>query len=72
VRLLTPDWWRGYAPKDARTLAEVLAAARPRLIPENEDFRTPWERGADGELIAYENEQLQRSAAFLRSLDVMG
>ena len=72
VRLLTPDWWRGYAPKDARALAEVLAAARPKLIPESEDFRTPWERGADGELIAYENEQLHRSAAFLRSLDLMG
>jgi sugar phosphate isomerase/epimerase len=70
VRLLTPDWWNGYPPKDARALAEVLAAARPNLIPENEDYRTPWERGVDGELIAYENEQLQRSAAFLRSLEL--
>ncbi len=24
VRLFTPDWWRGYAPKDARALAETL------------------------------------------------
>jgi len=71
VRLLTPDWWNGYPPKDARALAEVFAAARPNLIPENEDSRTPWEREADGELIAYETDQLQRSAAYLRSLDLL-
>jgi sugar phosphate isomerase/epimerase len=73
VRLLTPDWWRGYAPKDARELAAVLAAARVHLIPEDEDYRTPWELEAPGEdLIAYETEQLTRSAAFLRSLNLMG
>jgi len=70
VRLLTPDWWNGYPPKDARALAEVFAAARPNLIPEDEDYRTPWERQEDGELVAYENDQLQRSAVFLRSLEL--
>ncbi len=73
VRLLTPDWWNGYGPKDARSLAEVLAAARVNLIPENEDYRTPWERGASGEeLIGYEREMLLKSAAFLRSLGTIG
>lgn len=73
LRLLTPDWWTGYGPMDARSLAETLAAARVNLIPENEDYRTPWERGASGEeLIGYEREMLLKSAAFLRSLGVMG
>lgn len=73
VRLLTPDWWQGYAPKDARELAAVFAAARKNLIPENEDYRTPWELEAPGEeLAAYELDQLTRSAAFLRSLELMG
>lgn len=73
VRLLTPDWWHGYPPKDARALAEVLAAARVNLIPENEDFRTPWELDAPGdELISYERDMLVKSAAFLRTLGLMG
>ena len=28
IRLFTPDWWRGYPPKDARQLAAALRAAR--------------------------------------------
>ena len=33
-------------------------------LPEGEDFRTPWERGASGEeLIAYEREMVERSDA---------
>jgi sugar phosphate isomerase/epimerase len=72
VRLLTPDWWKGYAPKDARALAETLRAARVNLLPEGEDFRTPWERGASSEeLIAYEQAMIRRSAATVRSLGLM-
>ncbi|TNC73266.1 sugar phosphate isomerase/epimerase family protein [Rubellimicrobium roseum] len=72
VRLFTPDWWRGYAPKDARALAETLQAARANLLPEGEDFRTPWERGATGdELIAYERDMMTRSAANMRALGLM-
>jgi sugar phosphate isomerase/epimerase len=72
VRLFTPDWWRGYAPKDARALAETLHAARRNLLPEDADHRTPWERGSTAdELIAYERDMMHRSAANLRALGLM-
>ncbi len=72
VRLFTPDWWRGYAPKDARSLAEALRAARVNLLPEDEDYRTPWESKAAGEaLIAYERDMMQKSAANMRALGLM-
>ena len=73
VRLFTPNWWRGYAPRDARALAETLAAARHNMLGEDEDVRTPWEREAPvEELIEYEQAQVRRSAANLRALGVMG
>jgi 3-oxoisoapionate decarboxylase len=72
VRLFTPDWWRGYAPKDARDLARALRAARVNQLPEGEDFRTPWEREAPGEeLAAYERDMMLRSAANMRALGLM-
>jgi sugar phosphate isomerase/epimerase len=73
VRLFTRDWWRGYPPVDARALAETLEAARVNLLPEDEDYRTPWERGADGqELLAYEHDMIHRSAANVRALALTG
>jgi 3-oxoisoapionate decarboxylase len=72
IRLFTPGWWRGYAPKDARSLAAALLAARVNLLPEDEDHRTPWEREAPKEeLIAYERDMLLRSAANVRALGLM-
>ena len=72
VRLFTPDWWRGYAPKDARALAETLNAARVNLLPEDADYRTPWERQSPAaELIAYERDMMLRSAANMRALGLM-
>ena len=71
VRLLTPDWWRGYAPKSAPELAACLAAAKLNALPEGADYRTPWERGADSELNGYELEMIRRSAANMRALGIM-
>lgn len=72
VRLFTPDWWKGYAPKDARSLAAALRAARVNLLPEHEDHRTPWEAERPGdELVAYERDMMLRSAANMRALGLM-
>jgi sugar phosphate isomerase/epimerase len=68
VRWLTPDWWRFYAPKDAEALARCLAAARVNHLPEDADYRTPWEKGEDGGLIDYELAMIRRSAANMRAL----
>ncbi|MDB5506909.1 MAG: xylose isomerase [Devosia sp.] len=68
VRLLTPGWWHGYAPKDAEALAACLLAARTNRIGDDEEWRTPWERNADSELVAYELGQVRKSAANLKAL----
>ena len=72
VRLLTPEWWRGYAPRSAPELAACLAATRRNRLAEDADFRTPWERGADDALEGYERAMILRSAANMRALGVMG
>jgi 3-oxoisoapionate decarboxylase len=68
VRLLTPEWWRGYPPKSAQDLARCLAAARINYLPEDADYRTPWEKGDDGALVEYELAMIRRSAANMRAL----
>ena len=71
VRLLTPAWWHGYAPKSAEELAACLLAARRNRLPDDAEWRTPWERHADHELVAYELAQVRRSAANLKALGLM-
>jgi hypothetical protein len=72
IRLFTPDWWRGYPPVDARQLAAALRAAQVNRLGDEEDFRTPWERGVTGEeLIRYERDMMRTSAANMRALGLM-
>ncbi len=71
VRLFTPDWWNGYPPKTARELAACLRAAQVNRLPEDADPRTPWERGEDDALEAYELDMIRRSAATMRALGIM-
>src|SRR5438128_786687 len=47
VRLFTRDWWKGYAPKSAESLAACLLAAQKNRLPGDADYRTPWERNDD-------------------------
>ena len=67
VRFLKPEWWTHYPPKRADELAACLAAARKNHLDDDADYRTPWERGADGELVAYELAMIRRSAANMRA-----
>lgn len=72
VRLLKPEWWNHYPPISGPELAACFAAARHRLIPEAEDYRTPWEREEDGQgLIDFEMEQVRQSAVNLKALGIM-
>jgi len=72
VRLFTPDWWHGYAPKDASALAAALLAAQTNKFADADDYRTPWEKHEDGEaLVAYELQQVRRSAHNLKALGLM-
>ena len=71
VKLLTPEWWHGYAPRQAEDLAACLFAARRNRLADDAEWRTPWERNADHELVEYELAQYRRSAANLKALGLM-
>jgi sugar phosphate isomerase/epimerase len=71
VRLFTPDWWRGYAPKDALALAACMLAAGRNRLPDDADYRTPWERNADHELVDYELAMIRKSAANMKASGIM-
>ena len=72
VRLFTPGWWNGYPPKTAAELAACLLAARRNRLADDADYRTPWERGDDAALEAYELAMIRRSAANMKALGLMG
>ncbi len=71
VRFLRDDWWHGYPPKTAREFAACLLAAQRNRLPEDSDYRTPWEREDDGSLVSYELDMIRRSAANMRNLGLM-
>jgi sugar phosphate isomerase/epimerase len=71
VRLLTAEWWNGYPPLSGSALAACLKAARVRRLPDDADYRTPWERQEDGEtLIRYEMDMIRRSAVNMKALGI--
>jgi sugar phosphate isomerase/epimerase len=68
IRLFTADWWRGYPPRDARELAIAVGRLRGRRLADDEDWRTPWERGAPGpEIVDYEIAQMRRGVEHMRA-----
>ena len=71
VRLFTPGWWHGYAPKPAEELAACLLAARRNRLPDDADWRTPWESEEDSKLVDYELSMIRRSAANMKALGIM-
>jgi 3-oxoisoapionate decarboxylase len=68
VRLLRSEWWKGYAPKGAPALAACLASLRVNRLPDEADYRTPWERGEADAIEAYELAMIRRSAANMRAI----
>ena len=72
VRLFTSEWWNGYPDRTATQLAACLHAAGRNRLPDDADYRTPWEREEDGELVGYELDMIRRSAANMRAIGVMG
>ena len=71
VRLKTEAWWQLYPPRDEAAVARCLAATTINPLPEDADYRTPWEKGEDDRLVAYELDQIRRSAANMRALGIL-
>ena len=72
IRLFTAEWWVGYPTRLADELARALQRMQGTQYGPDADVRTPWERGADAEVIvAYEMDHVRRSAAYLQSLGWM-
>jgi sugar phosphate isomerase/epimerase len=66
---LERSWWDEYAPRDARDTLPALEFVWQRMRPDEEDWRTPFERDRPAEeLAAYEWEQHRRSLEYLRRL----
>ncbi|MGB2822340.1 MAG: sugar phosphate isomerase/epimerase [Phycisphaerae bacterium] len=66
IRILEDDYWSGLGGRDVAAVLPVLRLWRHR--EETGEFRTPWQRGQDDRLAAYEMEELTESVRFLRTL----
>lgn len=72
IRLLNDSWWKGYPARSAESLAKGLKAARVKIMDDNEEWRTPFELGAaPAAIVKYEMDQLHRSAAYLKKMNLM-
>jgi sugar phosphate isomerase/epimerase len=68
IRLLEPEWWEHYPPRDVRTILTPLRLLATKGQPRDAEYRVPWERGAFAEQEAYERDQFERSVRYLASL----
>jgi sugar phosphate isomerase/epimerase len=68
VRFLRPEWWSFYPPKAAPAFAACVAAARVNRLADDDDARTPWERGDDAAIVDYELAMIRRSAGNMRAI----
>jgi hypothetical protein len=70
IRLFTPEWWRGYPPREASELATALGRLQRHRLPDDADWRTPWEKEASGTAVEdYELAGVRRS---IQNLQAMG
>lgn len=71
VRLKTDAWWQGYPARDDAAVARCLEATAINALAPDVEYRTPWEKGEDDRLEAYELAQIRRSAANMRALGIL-
>lgn len=71
VRFFNAGWWPYYGPIEAKDFVACLAAARVNRLADDADYRTPWEKQADSELVEYELAMIRRSAANMRTIGIM-
>ncbi|GAC1400507.1 MAG: sugar phosphate isomerase/epimerase [Chloroflexota bacterium] len=70
VRLMEDDFWPGYPPRRVEEVLPVLRLRESKARPQGEDWRTPWERGEQGEaMAAFELSQFEESVQYLRGLE---
>ncbi len=69
VRLFTDRWWQGYPPREASELGRALRTARRNRLPDEADWRTPWEMNAAGaQIVEHEMSVFERSVANIRAM----
>jgi sugar phosphate isomerase/epimerase len=72
IRLFEDSWWQGYPPRDIRDVLPALRRLNQTLRLRDDDWRTPWERGADEATIsAYEDQHFNDSVAYLRTIGAL-
>ncbi|MEO7221916.1 MAG: sugar phosphate isomerase/epimerase family protein [Devosia sp.] len=71
VRLLTDGWWTGYPVQWKAAVARCIEATKTNPLAADADYRTPWERGEDEAIEAWELDQIRRSAANMRALGIL-
>lgn len=72
IRLLSDEWWRGYPPRDVRDLLPVLRQLAQTVRSRDDDWRTPWERGAsEAQISFYEDQQFASSINYLRAMGML-
>jgi len=69
IRLLEDDYWPDYPPRTARSLASLLRTLMLGARPPDEEYRTPLDRGAPGDVCErFELEQFSQSVDYLRTI----
>lgn len=71
VRLKTDAWWQLYPPRDDAAVARCIEATKINPLAADADYRTPWEKGEDDKIEAWELSQIRRSAANMRALGIL-
>jgi 3-oxoisoapionate decarboxylase len=72
IRLFEDSWWQGYPPRDVRDVLPALRRLNQTLRLRDDDWRTPWERGAgEAAISAYEDQHFRDSVAYLRTIGAL-